>query len=407
MQQNAYGAQYDAQNAQAEAQEKQAKVAFEQARVTETNARAEKERLQGVVAGAQIETDSKSKEVLAKLFSGGTLTGKPQSEQAAAIAGALMPVDPEKASRVLSSLATFEYKEAQAKAKDLETSRDSVVKASSVLDAVPADRVEETFNNLPEASRKSIVDQVGPANWSQMSAPEKKAVVHNLMESGNIKLKQEQLAAQERIAKIKADAGVREAEIRAQASIIAKQAKSETALKAWSTAQSALSKLDHNPEFTVELKEAEEKEAVARENATKPALWSYQSEDGKSKYYSESTFKEWQKSLTYLNNLKAKHLEEKRKIVKSLPEIDGGLRKSLLETFDLQDTPPPEPKPKEPVAAPKGAASAALMDKSGKPIGGTSSKQPQLSGPDKEALDWANKNPGDSRAARIKQRLGM
>jgi hypothetical protein len=42
-----------------------------------------------------------------------------------------------------------------------------------------------------------------------------------------------------------------------------------------------------------------------------------------------------------------------------------------------------------------------------KGLGGEPAKPAQLSGADKQALDWANANPSDPRAAAIKKKLGM
>lgn len=64
--------------------------------------------------------------------------------------------------------------------KLLAQNSETIAKAAVVLDAVPAEQVEEYFNRLPDETKNLITKQVGEENWKKATGEQKKTIVDRL-----------------------------------------------------------------------------------------------------------------------------------------------------------------------------------------------------------------------------------
>jgi hypothetical protein len=127
--------------------------------------------------------------------------------------------DVENGSKTLTAAELYATRAVAIKQRDLDQQAQQVGNAYGVISAVPDDRVQEFVDNLPEASKKALVSQIGEANWNKMSGAEKKEAAKNLMLNAKgqmatqlkaIELEKQALvnASRERIATIQADARI-------------------------------------------------------------------------------------------------------------------------------------------------------------------------------------------------------
>jgi hypothetical protein len=83
-----------------------------------------------------------------------------------------------------NAISIAESKKIADQVKVLDNNDRELYKAAAVVNGVAEDKIGETFNSLPESSKKSVIAEVGQANWDKFSNAEKKAVLNNLMMAG-------------------------------------------------------------------------------------------------------------------------------------------------------------------------------------------------------------------------------
>lgn len=89
-------------------------------------------------------------------------------------------------------------------------------RAAAVINALPEDKVQESFERFPEATRKAVLNQVGgEQQWSSFSNAEKKGVLNNLLMTGQRKTAAQTAAIEELRQTKLADSRERVAEINA------------------------------------------------------------------------------------------------------------------------------------------------------------------------------------------------
>jgi len=129
----------------------------------------------------------------------------------------MLASDVENGAKTLLSAETLDAKKLANDQSQLELQSREITKAAAVINAVPEDKIQETFERLPEVSRKVVFNQVGgEQQWSNFTNAEKKSVLNNLMMNGQRKtaaqtaaieeMKQTRLAdSRERVAQINAN----------------------------------------------------------------------------------------------------------------------------------------------------------------------------------------------------------
>ena len=193
LQQNVLGAQYDAANIAAAAEETQLKLqqdrikaqyAPEEARLkaAQEQQNIEAKRLANLVTDTGIKATETSKAKLQAL----TKTdewAKADDAQRLRLSAAVQfeTGDVEGGAKTLASSELYETRKVANQQKTLDQQSQLIGDVYGVLSAMPDSKVEETFNNLPEANRKALIDQVGEANWNKMDPKEKKEATKNLM----------------------------------------------------------------------------------------------------------------------------------------------------------------------------------------------------------------------------------
>jgi hypothetical protein len=352
MQQNAYGAQFDQQNIAAEAQQKQLQLQKTAAETQQLQARANLEKLQESMLGLEIQDKEESRKAAAKLMQ--TIApDTPLEEQLDKLSVAIAPFDPKGSKELSDASANHALKDANAALKKNEDARQHIGNLDSVVKAIPNDKLEEVLAQLPPADVKSVSDRVGPG-WAKMSPLEKKAVIHNLAESTDQKLREQNIAMQIQKQKMHDEMEIRKTELNNQMKVLNRSHALGMEERTWDRMTTQLDKIYHDPEVVQEAKELREKESKARAAATASTrlpFTAYKPAGDDNKYYNEETYTAWQNSVKDLENFRRGQLFREMDIVKSMPDSAKGIRDSrlkLIESQLLNLGPPEDSKPKQP-----------------------------------------------------------
>lgn len=224
--------------------------------------------------------------------------------------------------------------------KKLDIERQSVVDANGVLEILPLDKLNDGFNNLPEATRNLIINRAGPENWKNFSPKEKKAVVQNLFETANAKLQEQKFANNLALAQIRSNERLLAQVQRDNHSERVRNSNRDENTKMWGVVTSALDRVQREPDRIKERERLDEEVAKAETAATKSTtlggLTSYSPEGSKTRFYSEDSFNKYMQAIRKRDKHIAAQLDEEEAIVKTLPAAAGTLRQSQLDKIDKQ-----------------------------------------------------------------------
>jgi len=214
--------------------------------------------------------------------------------------------------------------------------RQSIADAAGVFEKTPDAQVNDTFNNLPEATRNLVLNRVGPANWSRFSPKEKKAVIQNLFETGNDKLKEQQFANNLALAQIRSNERLLAQVQRDNHSEKVRNSTRDENTRMWGTVTTALDRVQRDPVNVDALKRLNEEVDKAETAATKSAFFSYKPEGSDVEFYSKPAFDKYMQALRKRDKHIATQLDKEEGIIKTLPATAGTLRQSQLDMIDKQ-----------------------------------------------------------------------
>jgi len=153
-------------------------------------ANVQRSRLANLVAETGIEATAQSKQKLQALFQSPEFQKANQEGNYGDIlrmtgATQMQAGDIEGGSKTLAQAETYDAKKLSDQKTALEIADRELTKANAVIQAVAPEKINETFDNLPDASKKAVYAEVGgQAAWSKFSNEEKKTALNNLMMAG-------------------------------------------------------------------------------------------------------------------------------------------------------------------------------------------------------------------------------
>jgi hypothetical protein len=347
MQQNAYGAQYDQQNIAAEAQQKQLMLQKTAAETQQLQARAQLEQLQGAMTGLEIQDKEASREATQKLIK--TMDPSlPLEEKLDRISAAIAPFDPKGSKELSDASSAHALKDASAQLKKNEDARQHIGNLDSVIKAIPDDKLNDVLGQLPPEELKAVTDKVGPG-WAKMSPSEKKAVIHNLTESTDQKLREQNMAMQLQKQQMIDNTRLEEIRLRNNLTVLRRSAAVDAESKILFKTIDTLDKTHRDPDVIAEEKYLNEQVNKTRAEANKPnASWfgsMYVGPD-KKKYQSKEAYDAYQDAIKERDDFVRKQVLADIDLVSVLPDSVKGVRDSYLNTLKNKLAAVGEPPPK-------------------------------------------------------------
>jgi hypothetical protein len=335
----------------------------------------EKTKLANLVADTGVKTDADIRSKIQNLVKDNTYINASPSEQTLKLASLYGEAGKaEESAKFMEASERIATRDLVNQSKKTAIERQSVADAAGVLEVLPLDRVNDGFNSLPEATRNLVINRAGQANWDKFSPAEKKAVVKNLLETGDNKLKEQQFANNIALAQIRAQAEVDKTRFRLAASERAKTLGDEKIVQIWNTVNTQLGKIQNDPRTVAEFKRLDEEVDKAETAATKSAFFSYKPEGSDTEFYSKSAFDKWQQASIKRDKFTQKQLLEERTLIENLPTEVGSIKSNMLKKIDsqlstLQVEPPKAEKPAgTPTPTPTPAKPAVPSNKPTAPI---------------------------------------
>lgn len=151
------------------------------AKAEEEQMRLQTVRLQKLVADNQYKADTESTAKLQQWLQ--TDDGKKASDLEITKKSASLKMQAgltEQGAKLYERADKIEATELANQTKLLAQNSETIAKAAVVLDAVPAEQVEEYFNGLPDETKNLITKQVGEENWKKATGEQKKTIVDRL-----------------------------------------------------------------------------------------------------------------------------------------------------------------------------------------------------------------------------------
>lgn len=215
--------------------------------------------------------------------------------------------------------------------------RQSIADAAGVFEKIPDAQVNDTFNNLPKTTRDLITTRVGQANWDKFSPKEKKAVVQNLFETGDNKLKEQGFANNLALAQIRSNERLLAQVQRDNHSEKVRNSTRDENSKMWGTVTSALDRVQRDPATIKERERLDEEVAKAETKALESTFFrSYKPEGSDTEFYSKPTYDKYMQAIRKRDKHIASQLDEEEALIKTLPAAAGTLRQSQLDKIERQ-----------------------------------------------------------------------
>jgi len=422
-------------------QEQQLKLQQEQANV-------QRSKLANTISEIGIQADRDSRDKLARIYQSPEMQSAVDENRFGDVSRmtglALMQAGKfEDAQKAFNSATIYDSKKIADEAKTLDNNERELSKAVAVLSSVAEDKIGDTFSRLPEKAQKDVISQIGQENWNNFSNAEKKAVLNNLMLAGIRKNAMQTIAVdtnkqtiigENRLENTKehekeatkrkliGEAGATSREESRESSAFAREKSKEASSMAIekSREKSAEERADTAERGrTARFKEKEtrlswEDYEKNRNNIERTANKGLQTlntkvsdaRDALQKVPSGSdaekkAIENWNNARKERDKYQRDMLEKELDLATQAPDSFKGKQrvidrlKSSIAAVGTSEEPAPANKGK--IAAPDNST---MMPPKGAPSN-------KLSGDDQAALDWANSNPNDPRAKKIKERLGV
>ena len=325
----------------------------------------EKTKLANLVADAGIKSDANIKSKIQALVGKEEYTKADSAGQALQLARAYGEEGKaEDSAKFMQISETITNKDLVNQSKKLDIERQAIVDANGVLELLPLDKLNEGFNNLPEATRNLVINRAGPENWKNFSPKEKKAVVQNLFETANAKLQEQKFANNLALAQIRSNERLLAQTQRDNHSEKVRNSNRDENTKMWGVVTSAIDRVNRDPATIKERERLDEEVAKAETKALESTYFrSYKPEGSDTEFYSKPTYDKYMQAIRKRDKHIAAQLDEEEAIVKTLPAAAGTLRQSQLDKIDKQrstlqleepgakkkpEAPPPVPTPAKP-----------------------------------------------------------
>jgi hypothetical protein len=357
-------------------QQTQANVMQEQANtLQQQQENVEKTKLANIVADAGIKSDADIKIKIQALVKGEDYTKADSAGQALQLARLYGEAGKaEDSVKLMQVSETITNKDLINQSKKLDIERQSIVDANGVLELLPLDKLNDGFNNLPEATRNLIVNRAGPENWKNFSPKEKKAVVQNLFETATAKLQEQKFANNLALAQIRSNERLQSQIQRDAHSEKVRNSSRDENTRMWGTVTTAIDRINRDPVNVDALKRLNEEVDKAETAATKSAYFSYKPEGSDVEFYSKPAFDKYMQAIRKRDKHIATQLDKEEGIIKTLPATAGTLRQSQLDMIDKQratlqlEEPGTKKKTEEAPVAPPPAKPAVPSNKPAAPI---------------------------------------
>lgn len=341
-------------------QQSQANIMQEQANtLQQQQENIEKTKLANLISDTKIKTDADIRNKMQSLVQDKAYTDSSSSDKVLKIASLMGEAgNAEDMAKLINASEQISTRELVNQSKKADIERQSIADASSVLETIPEDQINDRFNSLPEATRNLVINRVGETNWNNFSPKEKKAVVQNLFETANAKLQETKIAANVQMAQIRATADVQKTQLRLAASERAKALGDDKVVRIWGTINTQLDRVQRDPATVAELKRLNEEVDKALTATTKSTTFGfsflgmgpYKPEGSDTEFYSKDSFDKWQQATIKRDKFIQGQLLEERALVESLPTEAGSIKNNMLKKIDtqlstLQVEPPKAEKP--------------------------------------------------------------
>ena len=257
--QNMGEAPYAVQEGAAKGQESLLKLKEEQIRVQQDQANVEKTKLANMMTDSQITMDKRKQEAIAQLEKTAGWAQFPPDEKMERMGITIMPFDSPDGERMIAAAAAARLKDQQAESKRLDNFREQIGTAEAVMQGKSPEEAVKLFESLPPETKRPVIDKVGKVAWDKMTPKEKQDTVHRLMENGNQKIKEIQIAASIEAAKIRAEEQIKKEEMHDNAIKAARDARDGRATNMWAQANKELDTLRRDPD-RVKMREQLDKE---------------------------------------------------------------------------------------------------------------------------------------------------
>ena len=323
-------------------QQTQANVMQEQANTLQQQEQnIEKTKQANIVADIGIKTDADIRSKIQNLVKDDSYIKSSPSDQVLKMASLVGESGkPEDMAKLIDASERITTRELLNQSKKTGIERQLIADASSVFELTPDDQVNNRFDRLPEETKTLFTNRVGPENWKNFSPVEKKAVIKNLFETGDNKLREQQFANNIALAQIRAQAEVDKTRFRLAASERAKALGDDKLVQIWNTVNTQLGKIQNDARTVAEFKRLDEEVDKAQTAATRAttfgSLTSYKPEGSDVEFYSKSAFDKWQQASIKRDKFTQKQLLEERSLVENLPTEVGSIKSNMLKKIDTQ-----------------------------------------------------------------------
>ena len=413
------------------------KMQKQQLKLQQEQANVQRSKLANTISEIGIQADRDSRDKLAKMYQSPEMQAAVDENRFGDVSRmtglALMQAGKfEEGTKAFTQATIYDSKKVADEAKALDNNERELSKAVAVLSSVAEDKIGDTFNRLPEKAQKDVISQVGQENWNNFSNAEKKSALNNLMLVGIRKNAMQTIAVdtnkqtiigENRLENTKehekeatkrkliGEAGATSREESRESSAMEREVSREkSAEERADTAERGRTARFKEKETRLSWEDYEKNrnniERTAGRNLqtlntkvsdAKNALQKVPSGSDAEKKAIEN----WNNARKERDNYQRDMLEKELDLATQAPDSFKGKQrvidrlKSSIAAVGTSTEPPPPDKGK--VAAPD---SSTMMPPKGAPSN-------KLSGDDQAALDWANSNPNDPRAKKIKERLGV
>jgi len=378
-------------------QEQQLKLQQEQANV-------ERSKLVNLMTDTGFKASQESKAALQKLVSSPDYQSADDVKRLQMMAAKQFEAgDVENGAKTLQSSELYASRKIADSQKQLDQNAQQIGNVFAVVSALKTPEQQSKFFDELKTQKpeeyKLLLKEIGPETFEKMSPGEKTKALEGLMFNAKGQLATQLKATELEKAKIHAESNERIARTKADAAIEAKiighsgSSDKEERL-GWSSYERADQAIDKVSEKQITA--LQKKVDDADEARIKSIPWY-------SKEPSDAANTAYLKAVKEKNDYEKSIIKKKLDLAVTAPKFPG--KEVIVEELQRQLAAYPPPPASDTGDKSKGDTGRGKIETPKTVTGGATSNK--LSGDDQAALDWANSNPTDPRAKKIKERLGV
>jgi hypothetical protein len=265
----------------------------------------------------------------------------------------MMSSDVENGAKTIAAAETLDAKKIATQQKQLDLAAQQIGNAYGVISAVPDDKVEEYAKQLPPETLKTLVNEIGEANWNKMDGAQKKKAAGNLMlnAKGQLATQLKQIEAQKQI--LINESRERIARIRENALTERRLGGgSDRDMRDWKIYQNAQENIERSGRKTLEKLDAEVEAADLAQTKSKVGIFFDSSKPTKE---TEDAYKA---AVAKRDEFRRSQVQKELNLAISAPDFPG--KKTVIENLSTElelygkpkDEGKPESKPEAKPAAP-------------------------------------------------------